>query len=299
MHLYIVLTLFFLAGLIIGSFLNALIYRLEIGRGLGGRSFCPKCKKEIKWYDLFPVVSWLVLGGKCRYCKANISDQYPLVELATGFLFAAIGPHFLSGAGLDSGQAGSFFIHFSASTLTVIPAPSSVIPAQAGIQSMLGIFNLLFWLVFAAGLAAIFVYDLKHQIIPNEIIYTLLVLGLVFVGVNTALLGHYQYLIDHLLSGLVAGGFFYILAMISGGKWMGGGDIKLVAFMGLVLGWPGIIVALYAGFILGAVFGAISLVSGQKKLGSKIPFGPFLVTGTFISFFFLVQILAVYGRMFL
>ncbi len=282
----------FIFGLIVGSFLNALIYRLEIGRGLGGRSFCPNCKKEIKWYDLFPVISWLVLGGKCRYCKKKISIQYPIVELATGFLFAVTCLHFLSGAGLDSGQAGSFFIHFSTSTLTVIPA-------QVGIQSMSGIFNLLFWLVFAAGLVAIFVYDLKHQIIPNEIIYTLLILGVLFVGVNTALLGHYQYLIDHLLSGLVAGGFFYILALVSEGRWMGGGDIKLVAFMGLVLGWPGIIVALYAGFILGAVFGAISLVSGQKKLGSKIPFGPFLVTGTFISLFFLDVILHFYAKMFM
>ncbi len=279
MYLYVItLVIFILLGLITGSFLNVLIYRLENKKRktLFGRSFCPSCGQQIAWYDNIPIISWLVLGGKCRKCGKQISSQYPLVELATGFLFAAIGLKFLFlGAlhiGIDSGQAR-------------MTAPD--------------ILNLLFWLFFTAGLIVIFVYDFKHQIIPNEIIYTLLAAGLVFVGVDTLFFGGYQYLIDHLLSGLLAGGFFYALAAVSKGKWMGGGDIKLVAFMGLVLGWQGLLAALYFSFVLGAVFGLSALVAHKKALSSRIPFGPFLVAGTFVGLFFGEQMVSFYVRMFL
>ena len=174
-----------------------------------------------------------------------------------------------------------------------------VIPAEAGIQSFSGIFNLIFWLFFGACLIVIFAYDLKHQIIPDEIIYTALMLGFLYVAINFALLGDYKYLLDHVLSGLLAGGFFFLLAAVSKGKWMGGGDIKLVAFMGLVLGWQGVLIALYVAFILGAIVGVVALASKQKKLGSKIPFGPFLIIGTMTGLFYGSQIVSFYVNMFL
>jgi len=271
MYVYLILISFLIIGLCVGSFLNVLIYRLEDKKrkSLGGRSFCPHCEKQIKWHDNIPVISWLILQGKCRSCKKEISVQYPLVELVTGLIFAMIGYFFVA---FDFGQAR---------------------------MTELVTIDLLFWLFFASSLIAIFVYDLKHQIIPDEIIYTILVVGLVYVGANTLLGGNTQSLIDHLLSGFLAGGFFYSLAAISKGKWMGGGDIKLVAFMGLVLGWQNVLVALYVSFILGAIVGIFTLLSGKKKLGSKIPFGPFLVIGTFTGLLFGEKIISFYVNMFI
>jgi len=276
--LTIFLVFLFISGLMIGSFLNVVIYRLESKqknvitekrknkrKDLFGRSFCPNCGNQIAWHDNIPIISWLVLRGKCRDCKKRISVQYPLVELATGLVFAS-------------------FV---------------VIPAEAGIQSVTGIINLVFWLFFASCLISIFVYDLKHQIIPDEVIYTALIAGLLYAAINFALLGDYKYLLDHFFSGLLAGGFFFFLAAVSKGKWMGGGDIKLAAFMGLVLGWQGVLVALYIAFILGAIVGSIALLTKEKKLGSKIPFGPFLVIGTLISFLFAEKVIYIYGKIFL
>lgn len=266
--LYLILFFLLLYGLLAGSFLNVVIYRLEgkKRKNLRGRSFCPSCEKQIKWHDNIPVVSWLLLHGKCRACKKTISAQYPLVELATGFTFVSLGIFFF--------QMGNF--------------------------TTLNILNFLFWVFFASYLIAIFVYDLKHQIIPDEIIYTVLALGLLYVVLNTLIGGiDLGYLKDHLISGLVAGGFFYLFAAVSNGKWMGGGDIKMAAFMGLVLGWQGTLVALYFAFIVGAMVGAFALITKHKKLGSKIPFGPFLVLGTLVGLLFGEKIISFYVNMFM
>lgn len=265
--MYIALFLLFFLGLIVGSFLNVVVYRLEDKKrkNIRGRSFCPHCREKIKAYDLVPVLSWVILKGKCRNCKKEISVQYPLVELATGLVFAILGYVFLQG------------LSFSIASLV----------------------NLVFWFFFAGCIITVFVYDLKHQIIPDEIIYTALVVALVFVGLNTVLTGNFKYLTEHFLAGLLAGGFFYSLAAVSKGKWMGGGDIKLVAFIGLVLGWKGALIALYTAFILGALIGSFFLLIGRKKMGSKIPFGPFLVIGTFIGFLFGEQIVNFYVSMFM
>lgn len=267
MYIYFILSSIFVVGLCVGSFLNVLVYRLEDKKrkSLNGRSFCPKCENKLKWYDNIPIFSWIVLQGQCRSCKKKISVQYPLVEISTGLIFTAIGFPFF--------QIGEY-------------------------MSLTGI-NFIFWLFFASSLIAIFVYDLKHQIIPDEIIYTVLIVGLVYVGVNTLFGGNLPYLTDHLLSGLLTGGFFYSLAAVSRGKWMGGGDIKLVAFMGLVLGWQNVLVALYVAFILGAIVGVFALLSGEKKLGSKIPFGPFLVIGTFTGLLYGEKIVSFYVNMFM
>lgn len=265
--LNIFLFFLFLFGLIVGSFLNVLIYRLENKKrkSLRGRSFCPHCEEKITWHDNIPVISWLILRGKCRDCKKKISIQYPLVELATGLVFLAFG-----------------LLNYESVSL-----------------GMVNIVNLVFWLFFAACLMIIFVYDLKHQIIPDEIIYSLLAVGLLFVGINSFVVMDYKYLIDHLASGLLAGGFFFFLAAVSKGKWMGGGDIKLAAFMGLVLGWQGVLIALYIAFILGAIVGIFAILMKERKLGSKIPFGPFLITGTFVSLIFSKQIISFYVNIFL
>lgn len=231
----------FILGLCIGSFLNVLIYRLPRSLTLGGRSFCPKCKKQISWYDNVPLLSYLLLRGKCRNCRASISFRYPLVELLTGFLF-------LEGLERLGGLGG---------------------------LGTLGI------LVIISVMIAIFFIDLEHQIIPDALV-SLGVLGAVGVlGVN---------LITNIPSAIGAGLFFLLLHLITKGKGMGLGDVKLVFLMGLVLGFPGIIGALYFAFLTGAFVGVILILSGKKKFGQHIAFGPFLVAG-FLVFLFFGQII--------
>jgi len=253
----------FLFGLAVGSFLNCLIYRLKTGESfLKGRSYCPHCKQVLNWPDLIPVLSFLILKGKCRYCSQKISLQYPLVELATGILFVLI------------------------------------------INYQLSIINLL----FACFLIIIFVYDLKHYIIPDKVIYPAIglallyqlfrILDLGFVSNFEFRISNFQILINPLLSALLASTFFFLIVLISKGKWLGVGDIKLAFFMGLFLGWPNILVALFLAFFIGAIIGIGLIISGKKTLKSEVPFGPFLVTGTLIALFWGQNIIDIYLKMF-
>jgi len=232
----------FIFGLIIGSFLNCIIYRLETASSfLRGRSFCPHCKHKLEFLDLIPVFSFLFLKGKCRYCRQKISRQYPLVEIATGLLFLLI-----------------FNFQFS-------------------------IFNFF----IACFLIIIFVYDLKHFIIPDKIIYpAILVSGIWYFGDSIFFNFYTRYeILNTIYSALGAAGFFLAIVFVSRGKAMGIGDIKLAFLMGLILGWPNILLALFLAFLTGAIIGTGLIIFKNKTLKSEIPFGPFLVTGTFIALF--------------
>jgi len=221
-------------GLVIGSFLNVVIYRLP--RGLGfvrGRSFCPKCKHKINWFDNVPVISFLILKGRCRFCGRKISWRYPLIELLAGALFYL-----------------SYLSHLSFLNYLLI-----------------------------CGLVVIFFIDLEHQIIPDEIVIPLSVL---FLGYR--LLTNIQYLISNfLITGIVSFLFLYLIHLLTKGKGMGLGDVKLAFLMGLVLGFPKIVVAFYLAFLTGAFVGVILILLSRAKLKQKIAFGPFLVFGTIFS----------------
>jgi len=240
----------FIFGLIIGSFLNCVIYRLETGDSfVKGRSFCPHCKRQLNWRDLIPVLSFLLLKGKCRYCHKPISWQYPLIELSTGILFV---------------------VNFTRFNLVNI--------------STLEFLNLCYLLIVSCFLIIIFVYDLKHYIIPDKIIYPAIVVAFLY-QLFRILNFEFNPLLYALLSAIIASGFFLLIVLISRGKWMGVGDIKLAFLMGLILGWPNILTALFLAFFIGAIIG-VGLIAGNKKtLKSELPFGPFLVTGTFIALF--------------
>ena len=224
----------FVLGLVIGSFLNVVIYRLP--RGLGfvrGRSFCPKCKHKINWFDNVPVISFLILKGHCRFCGRKISWRYPLIELLAGALFYL-----------------SYLSHLSFLSYLLI-----------------------------CGLVVIFFIDLEHQIIPDEIVIPLSVL---FLGYR--LLTNIQYLISNfLITGIVSFLFLYLIHLLTKGKGMGLGDVKLAFLMGLVLGFPKIVVAFYLAFLTGAFVGVILILLSRAKLKQKIAFGPFLVFGTIFS----------------
>ncbi len=254
----------FILGLCIGSFLNCVIYRLESEKSLKGRSFCPHCKHGLSWNDLFPVFSFLFLGGKCRYCKTKITVQYPLVEIATGLIFLLIFSA-LGGPALGWKFLNLFFLFYVASALIII-----------------------------------FIYDLKHYIIPDKVLFPAIIITFVY-QLFSALGGPASgwKISNYLLAVLVASGFFLLIFLISKGRAMGFGDVKLAILMGLLLGWPNIIVALFLAFFFGAIIGVILMVKQKKSLKSEIPFGPFLITGTFIALLWGQQLVGWYMNMFL
>lgn len=251
----------FVLGLAIGSFLNAAIYRLETEHSVWrGRSFCPNCKHALGASELIPLVSFLWQRGRCRHCHRPISAQYPLVEIATGIVFVLLGYWFWPA--LYSSQ---LLLDFST------------------------ILNLLYLGFILCLFIIIFVYDFKYLLIPDSI---------VFLGIGVSLLAglvkwfqsgcFFTLACDiylTILATLVGGGFFLVLVTISREKWMGWGDVKLGFFLGLFLGWPNILVAMFLAFLLGSIIGVLLIVVGEKKLKSQMPFGPFLVIGAFVALF--------------
>ncbi len=232
----------FLLGLIIGSFLNCLIWRLHTGESLGDRSYCPKCLKQINWYDNIPLVSFLILKGKCRFCGQVISWQYPLVEFFTGVLFLL-----------------SFYLYFTES-------PNYLLIARN-------------WFILSV-LIVVFVYDLKWRLILDKV----MIPSIIMVLVLNLFLDLFWW--DIIFSAIIGGAFFLLQFLISQGRWIGGGDIRLGFFMGASLASvSGIVLAIFVSYLLGSVIGVGLIVLGKKKWGSEVPLGVFLAIGTVISLF--------------
>lgn len=243
-------SLIFIGGMLAGSFLNCIIYRLEKGESfLKGRSYCPHCRRQLGFFDLIPVFSFVFLRGKCRYCRGPISWQYPLIELATGLLFA---------------------LNFLWSDLFVLGF--AIIPF----------------------LVVIFVYDLKHYLIPDKVVYPAIAMTLIYDFWMSDILG----MSDIIISAVGAAGFFLAIVLISREKWMGMGDVKLAFLIGLLLGWPDTLVALFLAVFSGAMIGIGLMALGKKKMKSEVPFGPFLVTGTFLALFWADEIINWYLNVF-
>jgi len=240
--------LFILAiGLAIGSFLNVCVYRIPRGESLlYPASHCPICQTPIKWYDNIPVISYLLLRGRCRKCSSPISLRYPLIEVLTGLLFLLT-------------------FYFSLSSLSLS-------------SFLLFIKNLL----FISLLIPILFIDLKEQIVPNRFSYTLLAGGLIFgfltrfflPAVLGAGIGAGLFLIILLLGSLF---------LKEAG--MGMGDVKLAAGIGAFLGWKLALLCFFLSFLLGAVIATILLATHLKGRRDRIPFAPFLVGAGFICLF--------------
>ena len=156
-----------------------------------------------------------------------------------------------------------------------------------GMGGIRGIGETLFFLVISALLMAIFVFDWQYQIIPDQITFSAIILTLIYFSFAYPI----PYTLYHIPIALGAMGFFLFLHLITKGKGMGFGDVKFAFLMGLLLGWPGILVALYFAFLTGAGVGIILIVLKKKKFGQHIPFGPFLVAGTFVGLFFWEKLL--------
>lgn len=252
---FITTIIFFVFGLIIGSFLNVVIYRINTGRHFGGRSFCFSCSRVLSWYELVPVLSYVFQLGKCRGCKTKISMQYPLVELATGLIFACIFYKFQF----------IFWLNTVSFSLT------------------LAYFATLFSL-----LIVITVYDFKHKMIPNSLSFALGLFSFVglFFFLNTNFYPHIPTLMEF-LSGPILALPFALLFFISRGKWMGFGDAKLAIGLGWMLGLSLGLSALVLAFWIGAIFGILLIIFSKKhKLKTEVPFAPFLALGTLVAFLF-------------
>ncbi len=256
--------LIFLLGTIIGSFLNVVIYRFNTGKSVvRGRSICMTCSKNLRWYELIPVFSFLIQSGKCRSCAGSISHQYPAVELITGLIFVALSYHFLPILSV-SYYSYLFLVAFFAY-----------------------IFSLLIVISF---------YDFRHKIIPDKLVYLYIIISFLSVFIvysNGGLILAWPSL-GALLSGPVFALPFAALWFISKGKWMGLGDAKLILGIGWMLGPMLALSAIILSFWIGAIISLLFLYFSRKKIGMKteIPFAPFLILGTLIAFLFNLDVIS-------
>ncbi len=242
----------FIFGTVIGSFLNVLIYRLprEITFEKS-RSFCPSCEHELKWKDLFPLFSWIFLGGKCRYCKAPIPVRYPIVEALNGILYVLAYLFLASGNGLKGLSLG-----------------------------------LLGYMVALSALVVITWVDFEHQIIPDSMWIAIFIGGLLVVG-DELIHGMFswKWLIDRVIGIFAVGGLFFLIGVLSQGRAMGGGDVKLMAAAGFLLGWKAVVLSLFIGAFAGVIFSLGSKIIKKTKMRGVVPFGPFLAIGVAVSLF--------------
>lgn len=276
----IVYCFIFILGTVFGSMINVLIYRLPIEEDVVIKpSHCVNCGSKIKPYDLIPVLSYIILGGKCRNCGEKISIRYPLIELLTGLIFAGIFYRF----GWDVSQ----------NAITILPSDI--------------VFNLIAVFTLAVIFLAAFFIDLKHYIIPNELIIAGLITGTIFAVLKSVkfIMAGFQiitpvnfnpgFLMDAGL-GLLTG-FITFLLIVLIGEWimkaevMGMGDVKLMGVIGLFLGFKLTVLSMFLAFIVGSVISVFLLAAKVKGRKDMIPFGPFIVLGSTIALIWGTQIL--------
>lgn len=252
MYYGINVVLIFILGLIVGSFSNVCIYRIPRNKSIiYPASHCPKCRSNISPKDNVPLLSFILLKGRCRNCKSKISIQYPIVELLTGLTFLAI--YLIYGLSIQS----------------------------------------LIYIILSSALVIIALIDLNEQIVPDVISLPGIVIGFII-----SFFVPYISFINSALGVVVGGGIILIIGLggsvIFKKEAMGGGDVKLAAMIGAFLGWRYIIISLFLGFFLGALAGIILILSKIKSRDDVVPFGPFIVLGSFITLLWGEQIITWY-----
>lgn len=239
--------------------MNVVIDRLHKNESIVvDRSYCDSCEKKLNWYDMIPVLSFFLLRGKCRFCKSSLSFYYPAVELITAILFVTIS-FFVIG--------GEQFLIFNFQL-----NPNSLI------FNHYFLISLIYYLFIVSSLVVIFFSDLKYGIIPDKIVFSAVLVSLLYFFIY-----HLSFII-YFVSAVGAFLFFLFLYLITRGRGMGFGDVKLSFLMGLFLGFPKIITAFYIAFLTGAIVSLILVLWEKKKFREgTIPFGPFLVFGTLLG----------------
>ena len=258
--------LLFVFGLAVGSFLDVVASRYDPDKFLlskkiiGGRSRCVKCGKKLEWLELIPIISFALQAGRCRSCKTKLSLEYPLVEILSGLIFVLVPRAFSSWT-----VAGLWILVFLTLLLiTLIDLRLNLIPDEASIiLTILGIFLI----ILTAS---------RFSLAEGS-----------FLGPYAAMAGLRQNIwLNHLLAAISAGLFFGLLILITRGRGMGGGDLKLGAALGVVFGWPDTLAILALAFIIGSLFGLGGILRRKKTLKSAMPFGPYLALASVLIFFF-------------
>lgn len=253
-------------GLCMGSFITALTWRLHEKKDfVKARSVCESCKETLNASELVPVLSFVLQGGKCKHCGKKISWLNPALEVGMALLFVGMYVWWP----LELSDTGSYI-------------------------------QLVSWYVFAVGLVALFVYDIKWLLIPNSIIYPMIVAAIA-VQATLAIFfdGGTELVKDTVFGLLIGGGFFYSLFIVSKGRWIGGGDVKLGMFIGISLGALKAGLALIISFYTAALVVLPLLALKIVKRKTPIPFGPFLIAATFVALLFGQQIFDWYDSYFL
>jgi leader peptidase (prepilin peptidase)/N-methyltransferase len=241
MYYGINIVLIFILGLIVGSFSNVCIYRIPRNESIiYPASHCPNCRSNISPKDNIPLLSYILLKGRCRNCKIKISIQYPIVELLTGLIYLII-----------------------------------YLTYGLGIQSLI-------YIILSSALIIISFIDLNEQIVPDVISLPGIAIGFIL-----SFFVPYISFINSALGVVAGGGTILIIGLVGSvifkKEAMGGGDVKLAAMIGAFLGWRYIIISLFLGFFLGALAGIFLILSKIKSREDAIPFGPFIVLGSFIT----------------
>lgn len=247
-------------GLILGSFVNAFVWRFHSKRNwVSERSECTHCHHTLGTPDLIPVVSYVLLRGKCRYCHKKIEDT-PLAEIVLPSLFLLsyyFWPFEFEGRGA---------IEFG------------------------------FWLVFLVGLLALTIYDFRWFLLPDKIVFPFAALAVTQVAVVAAYERDWHLLVSAVGGAAVVSGLFYLIFQVSKGTWIGGGDVKLGLLLGLLVG--GVLPAfllLFAASVVGLLVSLPAVIKGKAGKKTQIPFGPFLIIGLIIVKLFGVVILDWYA----
>jgi len=247
--MFILYVLFFILGTIVGSFLNVVILRLKKNKSIVKiPSHCPHCRRKLRWFELIPIVSFFIQNGRCRRCHKKISWQYPVVEFLTGAIFVLIALYF-----------GDF--------------------------SFYGMVNVVYLAIVSCFLIVIFFYDFKYSLVSDKIIYPAIAVAFLYDVYLTLITNQFSVFFSSLLGAVIMGGFFLFWVLVSRGKWMGIGDIKIGVFLGLIFGIYQLFTALFLTFFMGAIVSIILLAMKKKKLKSQIPLGPFLTAAAFITLF--------------
>ncbi len=261
----IVMIFLAILGASVGSFLSVVIFRLKHKQkgAIVGRSRCPHCKKTLTTYDLIPVLNYILLGGRCRYCHKPISLYYFFLEITTALIFLLMYLRF------------PFIIEGS-------------MISDYSIDLMVAV-QYVFSTVSSTLLIGIFFFDLQYMEVPDILIYPLIFIGLVGTLITKAV--DFPSLLIAVLGALV---FFGGQRFLSKGKWLGEGDVWVAIAMAVMFGWKLLIVAVSLSYIIGAVLCIILLATKAVNSKSKIPFAPFLVFGTFATILYGNEILAWY-----
>ncbi len=284
-----VYTFLFIVGLFVGSFLNVIADRSYRNESfVRGRSKCDKCDTTLAPRDLLPLVSFYLLRGRCRYCSNPLSMSYPISESLTGVAFVLIG----------------------------------VITSITKVTTPFAYLNFAYLLLILCIFIVIVLADAKYTIIPNGAIYTGVVVSILYyisnfsfrlVSIYSALsdndfgqyllkVGYFNDVIKEsvldlggvFLTAFLISLFFLALIILTKGRGMGGGDLKLGFLIGLVNGFPYAILAIFLGFVYGALYSLVLIVLKRKSIKDTIPFGPFLVLGSITALLFGVELVKIY-----